>query len=297
VKLILCATACAVVWSWSTSPGQAETAAAVRPVVIVAAENFYGDVARQIGGPEVAVTSIMSAPQQDPHQFEPGPAAARALAAADIVIYNGADYDPWMEALLAGSPGTHRDTIVVAPLMHKRAGDNPHLWYDPATMRTVAERIAAALESRDASHKDAYEQRLKAFLDSLAALSARIDAIRGKHAGTPVTATEPIFGYMGKALGFDMRNERFQLSVMNDTEPSASDLAAIRDDLKNRRVKILFYNSQVSDELTQQLRGLAKEAKVAVVGVSETEPAGTSYQAWIAAELDAVQKALDGGGS
>jgi len=68
---------------------------------IVAAENFYADVARQIGGTAVSVTSILSNPAQDPHLFEVTPSAARAIAGAQIVIYNGIDYDPWMAKLLA----------------------------------------------------------------------------------------------------------------------------------------------------------------------------------------------------
>jgi zinc/manganese transport system substrate-binding protein len=93
-----------------------------------------------------------------------------------------------------------------------------------------------------------------------------------------------------------MRNERFQLSVMNDTEPSASDVAAMQDDLKRGKVKIFFYNSQVSDDMTARLLEIARAAKVPVVGVTETAPADKSYQRWIADELDAVGKALEGGG-
>ena len=50
------------------------------PVAIVAAENFYGDVARQIAGPDATITSILSNPDDDPHLFEANPSTARALA-------------------------------------------------------------------------------------------------------------------------------------------------------------------------------------------------------------------------
>ena len=266
------------------------------PITIVAAESVYGDVAAQIGGAEVNVTSIMSAPGQDPHQFEPSPSAARAIAAAKLVIANGANYDPWIEKLLAATR-SQRSVIVVADLVKAKPGDDPHLWYAPATMPIVATRIADELAARDPAHKEAYAQRLKTFIDSLAPIAARIRAIEAKHAQTPVTATEPVFGYMTKALGFAMRNERFQRAVMNGTEPSASDVAAMQDDLKGGKVKILFHNSQVSDDLTGRLRAVATAHNVPVVAVTETKPADKSYQAWVAAELDAVVKALDGGGS
>jgi len=266
------------------------------PIAIVAAENVYGDVAAQIGGPDVKVTSILSTPTQDPHAFEASAAAARALADADIVIHNGVAYDPWVERLLAGSTAPRRAVVVVADLMHRQPGDNPHLWYDPKTMPVVAARIADELTARNPAHAELYRVRLKAFYDSLKPIDARIEALRAKHAGTPVTATEPVFGLMARAIGLDMRNMRFQLAVMNGTEPGAHDLAAMHDDLGGHRVKLLLYNRQVSDGLTDRLRALAQAARIPTVGISETEPPGQAYQQWIADELDAVDKALAGGG-
>src|SRR5215469_11526628 len=107
------------------------------PVRIVAAESVYGEVARQVGGADVTVASIIAAPGQDPHQFEATTSAARALAAADLVIHNGANYDPWIETLLANGHGPARRVVVVAALVNAKPGDNPHLWYDPATMPAV----------------------------------------------------------------------------------------------------------------------------------------------------------------
>ena len=268
--------------------------ACAAPLTIVAAENVYGDVAAQIGGADVKVTSIISAPAQDPHQFEGTAGAARALAGADIVIENGANYDPWIDRLLANTTSPQRRVIVVADLMHRTPGDNPHLWYDPKAMPLLAAKLADDLTARNPARAEYYRLRLKAFFDSLAPIAARIEALRAKYAGTPVTATEPIFGDMANAVGFDMRNLRFQLAVMNGTEPGAHDLAAMQDDLTNRKVKLLLYNSQVGDNLTERLRALARAAKVPVVGVSETEPPGKNFQQWIAEELDAIDKALAG---
>ena len=187
--------------------------------------------------------------------------------------------------------------IVVADLLHRRPGDNPHVWYDPKSMPMLAAKIADELTARDPANSEYYRLRLKAFYDSLAPIRARIETMRTKYAGLPVTATEPIFGEMARAIGFDMRNVRFQLAVMNGTEPGAHDLAAMQDDLVGGRVKLLFYNSQVSDALTERLRALAQAAKVPVVGVSETEPPGKSYQQWISDALDAIDKALAGSGT
>jgi zinc/manganese transport system substrate-binding protein len=274
--------------------GPAASALAKPALKVVAAENFYGDVARQIGGDQVAVASILSNPNQDPHQFEASASTARALADAELVIYSGADYDPWVAKLLSVPHPRARTVIVAADLVGAKSGDNPHIWYEPKTMPAVARAIASALGRLDPAHSADYDRRRDVFLASMTKIDAQVAALRAKYNGTPVTATEPVFGYMAAALGFDMRNGRFQIAVMNDTEPSARDLAAFESDLRERKVAILFYNSQVTDELTTRLLNLAHQAKVPVVGVTETQPVGKTYQQWMTASLDAVDKALAG---
>jgi zinc/manganese transport system substrate-binding protein len=268
--------------------------AADAPVKLVAAENFYGNIAHQIGGLQVEVTSVMSNPDQDPHLFEASPAVLRQLAAAQVVIFNGADYDPWMPKLLKATPKAARIVIVAAQLVHKKAGDNPHLWYDPPTMPAVARALAAALSEADPDHADDFQARLKTFLSSLKPLNDRIAAVRKKYGGAPVTASEPVFGYMAMALGLKMRNEKFQLSIMNDTEPSARDVAAFEQDLKQHKVRVMFYNKQASDKIVLHLVEIARSNKVPVVGVTETIPPGMNFQDWMASELTDTEKALAG---
>jgi zinc/manganese transport system substrate-binding protein len=272
----------------------AHQAAAEDKLAVVAAENFYGDVARQIGGDRVSVTSILSNPDQDPHLFETSPSVVRQIAAAQIVIFNGADYDAWMQKLIEVTPKSGRVVIVAADLVHKRAGDNPHLWYDPSTIRAVAKALTATLGEVDPAHADRYATSLSAFLASLQPLNDKIAAIRGKFAGTPVAATEPVFGYMAAALRLTMLERRFQLAIMNNTEPSSSDLAAFQRDLQTHKVRVLFYNKQASDTIVQHLVDLAHAAKIPVVGVTETCPPGLSYQDWMLTELDETETALRG---
>ena len=270
------------------------TRAADGKLNVVAAENFYGDVARQIGGDDVAVASVMSNPDQDPHLFETTPSTVRQIAAAQVVILNGADYDSWMDKLLKASPKPGRTAIVVADLVRKKAGDNPHLWYDPGTMPAAAKALAEAFAKADPAHKDGYDARLKTFLASLKPINEKIAAIRDKFAGTTVTASEPVFGYMANALDLKMRNERLQLSIMNDTEPSAHDVAAFQDDLKGHKVRVMFYNKQASNKAVQTLVDLAHASKIPVVGVTETAPPNLSYQEWMLGELNDTAKALAG---
>jgi zinc/manganese transport system substrate-binding protein len=263
------------------------------PLRIVAAESVYGDIARQIGGAEVAVTSILANPNQDPHEFEASASTARAIADARLVIYNGAGYDPWAPRLLAASKGKSRDVIEVARLLNKKAGDNPHFWYDATAMSAFASTLAGKMSELDTAHKSAYAERGEAFEASIARLRERIAALRSKHAGTPVTATEPVFDYMAEALGLKMRNSRFQLAVMNGTEPSAVAIAAFEKDLRTRGVKLLLYNTQTTQALAQRMRAIAMEAGVPVIAITETAPQDRSYQAWMLALLEALDRALD----
>ena len=268
--------------------------ACAEPVNVVAAENFYGDVARQIGGANVAVTSILSNPDDDPHLFEASPATARALAAAKIVIVNGADYDPWMEKLLAAHKSPGRREIVAANLAHKKAGDNPHLWYNPATVRAVANALMVDLGVVDPVQRADYQKAGTEFLATLDPLDAKIAEMRKKYVGAPVTASEPVFGYMAELIGLKVHNEKFALAVMNNAEPSASDVAAFEDDLKGHKVKVMLYNAQASEPAVARLVQIAKDEKIPVVGVSETEPADTNYVQWMTKQLDALDKALSG---
>jgi zinc/manganese transport system substrate-binding protein len=265
------------------------------PVSVVAAENMYGDLADAIAGDRAAVRSILSNPNTDPHFFEASPSVARALASADIVVVNGEGYDPWMQTLLSASAHPGRQVLVVADLVHAAPGGNPHLWYAPATMPEVARALAAALTRQDPAGAETYASRLDSVLKQLRRLDERVAALHARLAGRPVTATEPVFGLMAEAIGLDMRDERFQLAVMNDTEPRASDVAAMEADLREHKVGALLYNAQVTDASTQRLLGIARDAGVPVVGVTETLPPNEHYTGWMLDQLTAVATALHAG--
>ncbi len=261
-----------------------------RSLGIVAAENFYADVARQVAGPAAAVTAILSNPEQDPHEYEPTISAARAVADARIVVLNGAGYDPWMQRLVDAAPVSGRAVIEVARLV--QSGSNPHFWYDPQTMPALARALAEALGRADPAGAAGYTRRAQVFAESLAPLQARIATIRNRWHGTMVTATEPVFGLMAEALGLRMLDQPFQLAVMNGTEPPASEVATFERNLRTHRARVLITNRQTTDAAVQRLLRIAAEAGVPVVGVTETEPAGQDYLQWMLAQLDALDAAL-----
>jgi zinc/manganese transport system substrate-binding protein len=237
------------------------------------------------------VSAILTNPALDPHDFEPTPATARAVAEAHVIIANGLGYDSWIDRLVEGAGGT-ADVIVIGQLLHRTDGDNPHLWYDPAAAPALVTALAARLATADPAHHSAYEARAQTLLASLAQLQARILALRTRVAGREVAATEPVFGLMQSALGLRDRHTRFELSQMNGTEPRASDVASLQDDLRSHRVQALFTNAQATGPAAAQLIDLAHASFVPVVAVGETLPPGQSYQAWIGATLDRTAAAL-----
>jgi zinc/manganese transport system substrate-binding protein len=277
-----------VVSLWLTS-----LAAPADDLKIVAAENFYGGVANQIAGSGATVKSILTNPNQDPHEFTTNAGTAKAVADADIVITSGISYDPWMDKLLGTRGKPDRVVIKVADLIGGKEGDNPHVWYDPQTMPALGAKLVEVLSKINPAQAGAYQKRLDDFNASMKPELEKIAAIKAASAGLEVTATEPVFGYMADALGFKMLNYDFQLKIMNDTEPSADQTAAFEKSLTSRTAKILFYNSQVTDPTTDRMQKIAKKSGIPVVGVTEAQPPDQkSYVDWMMHELDGVQAAL-----
>ena len=266
--------------------------AAAQPVRVVAAESVYGDLARQIGGAFVEVKSLLTNPDQDPHLFEASPATARAVADAQVLIANGAGYDSWVDKLAAASPAKARAEIDVGRLVGAKPGANPHLWYSLPAMTAAARATADALAAADPAHAPDFAANAEAFEKSLKGVEESLASLKARYAHVAIAASEPVFGYAAEAAGLDVREQSFALSVMNDAEPSPSDVARFEDDLKGRKVRALIYNAQASEPAVERLVALAKASGVPVVPVTETEPPGLRYQDWVKSELDALDHAL-----
>ena len=253
-------------------------------VRIVAAENFYGNIAEQIGGKGVVVVSIMDNPNQDPHEFQPSAATAKDVADADIVIKNGVGYDSWIDKLIATKGNPNRIVITVADFVKKEPKQNPHLWYNPETMLLLADKLAQVLKMPSAA--TAFHQEMEPLFKQIAFLKAQ-------YPNLPVTATEPLFTPMAKILGWKVLHEDYQWAIMNETEPSFQQIVDYQESLKNRKVSLLFYNSQVANPSTVQLQGLAKKYHVPVIGVTELQPENApTYQSWMLSQLNDVERVL-----
>lgn len=267
-------------------------------IAVVAAENQYGDVAAQIGGNVVSVTSVESNPNTDPHSYEVSPSIAQQVGAALVVIQNGVGYDNYMTRILSASSNPSRKVINVQHLLGlPDSTPNPHLWYDPTTMPEVANTLAtdyAALKPVDASYFTANATR---FIASLNPWLQAVASFKSRYAGTPVATTEPVADYMLQAAGADnLTPFKFQADIMNGVDPAPQDVSLETSLFTQHRVKVLVYNQQVTDTLTQTFISAAQSAKIPVIGVYETMPTpGYNYQSWMLAEVTALQKAVADG--
>ncbi|HKV45746.1 MAG TPA: zinc ABC transporter substrate-binding protein [bacterium] len=275
-------------------PHSAPVASGASPIVVVAAENFYGDIVGQIGGDHVVVTSIISDPTVDPHEYESNARDGVAVADACLVVQNGIGYDEFMNRLeAASSPNPRRRVIVVADLTGHRKGDNPHLWYDPPTVPRVAEAVLDALVQIDPGDAGSYRNGHRAFRASLTPLNEAVASIKARYHGTAVALTEPVFSYMAAALGLNVVTPlAFQKAIEEGEDPPAAALAQMEDQLKGHQAKLLLYNTQTVSPITLGIQALAKRVGVPVVGVSETKPPKKSFQQWMLSQLDAVRAAL-----
>jgi zinc/manganese transport system substrate-binding protein len=269
-------------------------AAGSGPVPVVAAENEYGNVVSQIGGRYVAVTSIMSNPNTDPHTFEASTRDAALVAGAALVVQNGIGYDAFMNDLEAASPNPHRAVVVAAQVLGLGPRTpNPHLFYKPGTMAAVAAVVARDLERLRPRERGYFATRLRRFDASLAGWAKDIAHLRATYKGAPVAVTEPVADYMLQAAGLRILTPwAFQAAIMNSTDPTPQDVAMETNLLVHRRVRVFVYNQQAVDSTTEHLLAVARAHHVPVVGVYETMPPGHTYQSWMEDEVNAVFRAL-----
>ncbi|MFG2471617.1 metal ABC transporter solute-binding protein, Zn/Mn family [Streptomyces canus] len=265
------------------------------PIRVVAAENFWGSIAQQLGGSHVEVTSIINNPNGDPHDYEPTAADGRTVAGARYALVNGIGYDAWADKLLASNPDSGRTELKVGDLVGLKPGDNPHRWYSPADVHRVIEKVTADYKEIDPDHAAYFDARKKTFEDkTLAPYSELVSSIKQTYGGTPIGASESIVTPLADGLGLKMLTPASFLEAINDgTDPTAGDKAAIDRQIQEKKIKVYVYNSQNS---TPDVQAQVKEARaqgVPVVIVTETlTPAGASFQDWQVRQLRELKQAL-----
>jgi zinc/manganese transport system substrate-binding protein len=264
-------------------------------VRVIAAENFWGSIATQLAGSKAKVGSIIVDPSADPHAYQPNASDARALATANLAIVNGVGYDPWAPKLLAANPGSGRRVITVGDLLGLGAGANPHRWYSPSDVGTVANAITTELkrlDPRDAAYFAAQRTNFEA--RGLAHYHQLIASIKSRYAGVPVGASESIFAPLSPALGLRLITPpSFMKAITEGTDVSAQDNATTQRQLTSRQVNVWIYNAQNATPGIQRLNALARSHGIPVATVTETlVPASARFQDWQARQLEGIARAL-----
>jgi zinc/manganese transport system substrate-binding protein len=262
---------------------------------VVAAEDFWGSIAEQLGGDRVEVTSIVTNPAADPHDYEPSAEDARTMAGARLAIVNGIGYDRWATKLLDANPNSGRIVLTVGDLLGLKDGDNPHQWYSPASVQKAIEQISADYKRADPAHAAYFERQRDRFETvGLARYHRLISRIRSRYAGAPVGASESVFEPLAAALGLKLLTPTgFLDAISAGTDPTPADKATVESQVADRRVELWVYNSQNATPDVQRLNDAAGTAGIPIATVTETmTPEGASFQAWQVRELEGLGRAL-----
>lgn len=264
-------------------------------IQVVAAESFWGSIAAQVGGDHVTVTSVITNPNTDPHDYEPTAADARALARAQYVLFNGVGYDPWVDRLLAANSTSGRIVLKVQDLLGLRADDNPHRWYSPDDVMKVIDRLNADYKRLDPADAAALDQQKVGFVSNgLKQYTSLVAEIKQHYPGTPVGATESITVPFASALGLALMSPPgFMQAVSEGTDPTANDKATFDTQIQKRQISVLIFNTQNATPDVQRLVDAARAQRIPVVEVTETLiPEGATFQDWQSKQLQSLADAL-----
>jgi zinc/manganese transport system substrate-binding protein len=274
------------------------TGSAPGTISVVASTNVWGNIVGQLSSgltsKKIAITSIISDPNADPHSYEASTRNELAISKADLVIENGGGYDDFMATLRKA--GNARGTLINAVAVSGKpvgADFNEHVWYDFPTVEKVAARVTQFLIANDKADTAKLQADASAFNAALHAMERTEAHIKAAHGGAGVAITEPVPLYMLQACGLVNRTPTafsHAVEAGNDVAPRV--MQSMLSLISGHAIKLFAYNEQTSDAQTQQLLTAAHTDHLPVVPVTETLPAGKSYLGWMSGNLAAVESAL-----
>jgi zinc/manganese transport system substrate-binding protein len=292
VAVLLSAFALAGAGIGFSSVEAAPTGSGVR---VVAAENFWGSIASQLGGDRVQVTSVITSPATDPHDYEPTAADARTMAGAKLAIVNGVGYDPWAGKLISANPVHGRVVLTVGDLVGIKPGGNPHRWYSPTDVQKVIGQIVRDYTKLDPKDAGFFAQQQARFeTRALAQYKRLIATIKRTYDGVPVGASESIFAPLAQALGLKLLTPgSFLKAISEGTEPAAADKTTIDRQIARKQIKVWVFDSQNSTPDVQRITDAARKKGIPVTTITETlTPASASFQGWQSRQLETLAAAL-----
>jgi zinc/manganese transport system substrate-binding protein len=247
--------AAGLVLAWPT-PG---APAVISPIRVVVSFSILQDIVQEVGGGDVAVTSLVG-PDSDAHVFEPRPDQARLLSQAQLFVVNGLGFEVWLTRLTGSAQ--YRGPVVVAtegitPITRTEAGEaapsaDPHAWQDARNAVIYADNIARALAGADPARANAYRQRFREYGAKIEALDRRV---RDELGAIPaekrrVITNHDAFGYYGKAYGVAFLAPE---GISTDSEPSARTIAHLIRQIRREGIKALFLENISDPRLVEEL--------------------------------------------
>lgn len=258
---------------------------------IVASTNVWGDVAKQVGGDLVEVTSIIDDANKDPHSYEASARDQLAVEKANLVIANGGGYDDFIEKL-AEAAGNKQMFRVNSSVTAVSWQDNEHLWYSISAVGETAYSLAETLGSLDPNNSAKYLENANNFIDELTQLATRYGEIRKTTEGYTYFGTEPVADWLMADLGFENKTPKaFSDAIENETDVPPAAMKASLDLIKGSKVKYLVINAQTENAQIKQIVDAASAAGVRAVVLSEVLPKDTNYLEWMTANLRSINPA------
>lgn len=322
------ASALALAGCAGASPGS-ETSPGDDRIQVVASTSVYGQIAEEIGGDAVDVTSIIDSTSQDPHSFEATAQDQLAVSRADLILENGGGYDSFIESLVESSDSSAH-VITAAEFSHDWPGDehsdeehsddehsddehaeeehaededhaghdhiegfNEHVWYDPHTIEHVAEAIAEELGELDPDNSEMFETNAAAFIEQIEGIEASLAEIEASAAGAEVFVTEPVPVYLITAAGLvNVTPDAFSEAVEEGQDVPPATLLESLDLIEAGMVRVVIANSQTGGAETTQVIDAAEGQQIPVLEFSETLPEGQTYISWMQQNVEALASAL-----
>jgi zinc/manganese transport system substrate-binding protein len=258
-------------------------ARAAETINVVASFSILGDLARQIGGDRVTVTTLVK-PNSDAHGFQPTPADARTLGSAKVLVTNGLGFEGWIARLQKASGFKGLVAIAskgVKPRQmeeeeggRKRKVTDPHAWQSLQNGKFYVANIRDGLIRADPSGKAAYEANATKLLADIDQLDAEVKAAIAKlpPERRKIITTHDAFGYFGTTYGFEFIAPE---GVSTESEPSAQDIARIIRQIKAEKIPAVFLENVTDRRLLDQI---ASESGAVVGGTlysdSLSDPSG-----------------------
>lgn len=256
---------------------------------VVTSLDFYGETAQAVLGNKGKAVSVINNDGIDPHDFQPTTQTAKAVAKADVIIYNGLNYDSWM-GKLAENNSSAQVIRVGEDVLQYSSRANPHVWYQTGTLPRLAEQLVKIYGRLQPQNKKYFKNNARKYQRKLIKLKYLVEQLRTHSQGRLVAVSEPVFNYSLKEMGYRISDARFAKAIEDGADPAPQAIKQLQSQIKQQRLAFFVENSQASDQTVKNIVSLAKKYHVPIVKVTETKPKDKTYEQWMFSQDQQVAK-------